>query len=200
MPTHLLAGYLSGLALIIAIGAQNAFVLRQGIRREHLLPIVLICSLSDAVLVVAGIAGLGALIQSTPDLLTATRYGGAVFLFAYGLLAAQRAWRGEQLTVVEQAPLPLANALATCLAFTFLNPHVYLDTVILLGALAIQRGTAGQWIFAAGAALASLSWFFALAYGARLLAPLFRKASAWRVLDSGIALLMFSLAANLLSS
>ena len=198
MQTPFIAGFLSGLVLIVAIGAQNSFVLRQAIRREHRLPVALICILSDAALIAVGIAGLGALIQTSTTLLTVTRYGGAVFLFAYAAFAAQRAWHGEQLTVEENGAMSLASAVVTCLGFTFLNPHVYLDTVVLLGSLANQQGASGRWLFGAGAATASLVWFTALAYGASLLAPLFRQQAAWRVLDSTIALVMFGLATSLL--
>ncbi|NMG43625.1 LysE family transporter [Aromatoleum toluvorans] len=198
METQFLAGFLACMALIVAIGAQNSFVLQQGIRREHLLPITLICALSDALLIGAGIAGLGALIQSSPVVLTIARYGGAAFLLVYGALAARRAWQGERLHVQAGAPVPLATAVATCLGFTFLNPHVYLDTVILLGGLANQHGEHGRWAFGAGSATASLLWFFALAYGARVLAPIFDRPVAWRVLDAAMALVMFALAASLL--
>ncbi|NMG28556.1 LysE/ArgO family amino acid transporter [Aromatoleum evansii] len=198
MDTRFLAGFLASMALIVAIGAQNSFVLRQGIRREHLLPVALICALSDALLIGAGIAGLGALIQSSPDLLAIARYGGAAFLVMYGGFAARRAWQGERMHVEAGAPVPLATAVATCLGFTFLNPHVYLDTVVLLGGLANQHGEHGRWVFGAGSAAASLLWFFTLAYGARVLAPLFARAIAWRVLDALMALVMFALAASLL--
>jgi L-lysine exporter family protein LysE/ArgO len=193
-----IAGFLSGIALIIAIGAQNSFVLRQGIRREHVLPIVLVCSIADAVLIVAGIAGLGALIQSHPLLLSVTRYGGAAFLVFYGWVAARRALQPHQLTVNPNEGSTLAAAMATCLAFTFLNPHVYLDTVILLGSLASQRGEEGRWVFGGGAVAGSFVWFFSLGFGARLLEPVFRKPVAWRVLDSLIALVMFGLGISLL--
>lgn len=196
---HLLAGFMSGLVLIVAIGSQNAFVLRQGIRREHLLPITLICAGADALLIAAGIADLGALIQSNHAVLSIAQYGGAAFLLAYGALAARRAWHGQALSVGGGDAVPLATALATCLGFTFLNPHVYLDTVILLGALANQRGDSGRWAFGAGAAIASVVWFVALAYGARLLAPWFSKPLAWRLLDTVIALVMLGLAFNLLA-
>lgn len=198
METQFLAGFLACMALIVAIGAQNSFVLQQGIRREHLLPITLICALSDALLIGAGIAGLGILVQSSPVVLGIARYGGAAFLCAYGALAARRAWHGERLRVEEGAAVPRAKAVATCLGFTFLNPHVYLDTVVLLGGLANQHGEHGRWVFGAGSAAASLLWFVALAYGARVLAPLFDRALAWRVLDSVMALVMFVLAAGLL--
>ncbi len=198
MNTQFVAGLLSGLVLIIAIGAQNTFVLRQGIRREHRLPITLICAGSDAMLIFAGIAGLGALIQNNTALLAIARYGGAAFLFAYGVLAARRAWQGEQLEIVENGAMPLLTAIATCLGFTFLNPHVYLDTVVLLGTLANQKGEAGRWVFGAGSAAASLMWFVALAYGTGYLAPLFRKQRAWRILDTLIAMVMLGLAISLL--
>jgi len=198
MISTLIAGFLSGAALIIAIGAQNSFVLRQGIRREHVLPIVLVCACSDALLIAAGIAGLGALIQAVPLLLAVTRYGGAAFLAAYGLLAARRALSPHRLAVDSGAGTSLGAAMATCFAFTFLNPHVYLDTVILLGSLANQCGDSGRWVFGGGAAAASFVWFFALGYGARLFGPLFCKASAWRVLDTLIALIMFGLGISLL--
>lgn len=198
MTPDLIAGFFSGAALIIAIGAQNSFVLRQGIRREHVLPIVLVCAGADALLIVLGIAGLGALIQSVPYLLEVTRYGGASFLVAYGFVAARRALQPHQLTVDSGVGTSRRAAIATCLAFTFLNPHVYLDTVILLGSLANQWGENGRWVFGCGAAAASFVWFFALGYGASLLGPLFRKAGAWRVLDSLIALIMFGLGMALL--
>ena len=199
MHAHFLAGFLSGLALIVAIGAQNSFVLRQALRREHRLPIAVICAGTDALLIGAGVAGLGVLIQNNATLLNVARYGGALFLFVYGALAARRAWAGEQLSIDEQEAMPLLTAIAACLGFTFLNPHVYLDTVVLLGALANQQGEDGRWLFGGGAALASLLWFGVLAYGASYLAPLFRKQGAWRVLDSLIALVMLGLAVRLLA-
>ena len=198
MNADLLAGFLSGAALIIAIGAQNAFVLRQGIRREHVLTVVLVCAGADALLIGAGIAGLGALIQALPATLAVARYGGAAFLLGYGLIAVRRVLQAQALTLDSDARVSLGSAVTTCLAFTFLNPHVYLDTVILLGSLASQRGEHGRWVFGSGAAMASVVWFFALGYGARLLAPLFGKPAAWRVLDALIALVMFTLAGSLL--
>ena len=197
MTYDLIAGFLSGAVLIIAIGAQNSFVLRQGIRREHVLPLVLLCSSADAVLILAGVAGLGALIQAEPALLGFARYAGAAFLVAYGVASARRALKAEQLLVDASTGTSLGVAVTTCLAFTFLNPHVYLDTVILLGSLANQRGE-GQWTFAAGAVSASFAWFFALGYGARFLAPLFAKPVAWRILDTLITFVMFGLAGMLL--
>lgn len=194
--TPVLFGFVTGLSLIVAIGAQNAFVLRQGIRNEHVLPVVILCAVSDLVLIVAGIAGLGALINAHPQLLNVTRYGGAAFLVGYGLLAARRAVHPATLTPSDAAPARLTSVLLTCLALTFLNPHVYLDTVVLLGSLAAQQGEA-RWLFGAGAAAASVVWFFSLGFGARRLAGLFAKATTWRVLDGLIALTMITLGISL---
>lgn len=199
MKAQFITGLLTGLSLIVAIGAQNTFVLQQALRREHRLPVMLICALSDALLIVAGIAGLGALILANPVLLAITRYGGAAFLLAYAALAARRAIAGGQLRIDENGGTSRLVAVATCLGLTFLNPHVYLDTVILLGTLANQQGANGRWQFGAGAALASLIWFTALAFGASLLAPVFRKKMAWRVLDSFIAVVMLGLGLSLLA-
>jgi L-lysine exporter family protein LysE/ArgO len=192
-------GFSTSLVLIVAIGAQNAFVLRQGLRREHVLPVVALCGLSDAVLISAGVAGLGALVERSPALLAVARYGGALFLLGYAVLAMRRALAPSVLRVDGRATgLSLRGALAATLGFTFLNPHVYLDTVVLLGAIGAQQPAMERPAFVAGALLASLSWFFGLGYGARLLAPWFAKASAWRVLDAGIALTMASIAFGLL--
>jgi L-lysine exporter family protein LysE/ArgO len=199
MPTDFITGFFSGAALIIAIGAQNAFVLRQGIRREHVLAVVLVCAGADALLIGAGILGLGALIQSVPLAMNVARYAGALFLIIYGVAAARRALNPHSLAVNASAGLSLTAALAACLTFTFLNPHVYLDTVILLGSLASQRGETGRWVFGVGAICASFVWFFSLGFGARLLAPWFLKPIAWRVLDILIALVMFALGAALLA-
>lgn len=198
MPSDLIAGFLTGAALIVAIGAQNAFVLRQGILGRHVLPLVAVCAGADALLILAGIAGVGALIEALPSAMALARYGGAAFLAAYGLLAARRAFAGMRPGVAPEGAKALGAALATCLAFTFLNPHVYLDTVILIGSLASQRGEEGRWLFGVGAAAASVVWFFSLGFGARLLAPVFAKPSAWRVLDALIAATMFALGASLL--
>ena len=194
--TASLFGFATSLSLIVAIGAQNAFVLRQGIRNEHVLPVVIICAVSDLVLIMAGVAGVGALVTAHPHLLTVARYGGAVFLVGYGLLAARRALRPTTLTPSDAGPASLKSVLLTCLALTFLNPHVYLDTVVLLGTLASQQGDA-RWRFGAGAAAASLVWFFGLGFGARRLAGLFAKPSTGRVLDGVIALTMIGLGVSL---
>ena len=189
-----LAGFATGLALIVAIGSQNAFVLRQGILRAHVLPLVAFCALSDALLILAGVAGGGALVQQYPVALEVARIGGAGFLAAYALFAARRALQPAALLPLDAPGLSLPAALATCFGFTFLNPHVYLDTVVLLGAVATQRGEAGRWWFAVGAASASLCWFAALGFGARLLRPVFARPLAWQVLDGVIAATMASLA------
>jgi L-lysine exporter family protein LysE/ArgO len=192
------SGFFLGAGLIIAIGAQNAFVLRQGLRRSHVFTICLACSLADAVLIVAGVAGLGTLIARSPRLIVLVTIGGAIFLAAYGLLAARRILRTESLTPAETPDTDLKGALAACFAFTFLNPHVYLDTVVLVGSLSAAHAGPARAAFAAGAALASFVWFFGLGYGARLLTPIFRRPAAWRVLDGLVALIMWSLAATLL--
>jgi L-lysine exporter family protein LysE/ArgO len=198
MTADFLSGLATGMALIVAIGSQNAYVLRQGIRREHVLALVLFCALSDAVLIMAGIGGAGVLIRGNALLLQITRYGGALFLLGYGALAARRAWRGSQMMLDPSAPTTLNAALLACFGFTFLNPHVYLDTVVLLGSIANQRPDPMRWVFGAGACVGSLVWFSALGFGARLLAPVFRTTIAWRALDSAIALTMATMAAALL--
>lgn len=192
------AGFFLGFSLILAIGAQNAFVLRQGLRRSHVLPVALTCALSDAVLIVAGVAGFGALVDRFPSLITVLTWGGAAFLLAYGALAFRAAWRGgAQMQAADDAPQRLGPVLATCLALTWLNPHVYLDTVVLLGGIAARYGSE-RWMFGAGAALASLTFFLSLAYGARLLAPVFARPRAWQALDLLVGLVMWGIAAKLL--
>jgi L-lysine exporter family protein LysE/ArgO len=190
----LLAGFATSLSLIVAIGAQNAFVLRQGLRREHILPVVLTCALSDALLISGGIAGLGALIESSPTALNIAKYGGAAFLFTYAAIAARRAFQPSVLSPADHAPAALRSVVLTCLGFTYLNPHVYLDTVVLLGSLANQRGTDGRWLYGLGAVAASFGWFFALGFLARKLGPFFARPRAWQFLDGGIALVMATLA------
>ncbi len=194
-----LLGFAAALSLIVAIGAQNAFVLRQGIRDERVLPVVILCAASDLMLIIAGVAGVGALVTSHPQVMTIARYGGAAFLIGYGLLAARRALRPQVMTPSADGPARLSAVLATCLALTFLNPHVYLDTVILLGTLANQQGEK-RWLFAAGAAAASVVWFFGLGFGARRLAGLFASPGTWRVLDGLIAVTMVALGLSLLAT
>ena len=201
-----LAGLGLGLSLIIAIGAQNVFVLRQGIRREHVLAVVIVCAVSDAVLIAAGIAGLGALLGVVPWLIDVVRWAGAVFLIGYGMLAARRAWRptgaltvGEQPEGGEPAPVSgtrLRGVLLTALALTWLNPHVYLDTVFLLGSIA-STWQEQRWLFGAGAMLGSALWFTALGFGARYLGRWLSSPRAWRWLDAGIAVVMVAIAVSL---
>jgi L-lysine exporter family protein LysE/ArgO len=197
----LLAGFGLGLSLIVAIGAQNAFVLRQGLRGEHVVAVVLVCALSDAVLITAGVAGVGALVQQVPWLLVVVRVGGAAFLLAYAALAARRALRpsGDALDADGPARRTTPRAVVlTALALTWLNPHVYLDTVVLLGSVAATQGEARGW-FGVGAVLASVVWFAGLGFGARLLRPVFARPGAWRVLDAGVAVVMVAIAVSLLA-
>jgi len=199
MTSPLLVGFVASFTLIAAIGAQNAFVLRQGIRREHVLPVVALCTVSDLVLIAAGIAGVGALINAHPGAVTVAKFGGALFLFGYGALAARRAFRPSSLTPSEAAPARLLDVLLTAAALTFLNPHVYLDTVVLLGALANEHRD-GRWLFGVGAVTASAVWFVSLGLGARKLSGLFASPLTWRVLDAAIAVMMTGLGAAMLLS
>ena len=192
-----LAGLVTGLSLIVAIGAQNAYVLRTGLARLHVGLVVAVCALSDAVLVLAGVLGVGGLVTAHPELLTVVRWVGAAYLVGYGLLCLRNA-RHPKALAADGIPPSRSGVLATVVALTWLNPHVYLDTVLLVGSLANQHGPDGRWWFAGGAALASVAWFTSLGYGARLLAPLFARPATWRVLDVAIALVMFTIAATLL--
>ena len=192
-----LSGFLLGASLIIAIGAQNAFILRQGLLRSHVFILCLICALSDAVLIAAGVAGLGTLIKQSPILIEVVTLGGAIFLGFYALKAFQRMAKPDALKDEGAASPPLNAAVLTCLAFTFLNPHVYLDTVLLVGSLSSVYEGRAQTAFGVGAATASFVWFFGLGYGARLLQPLFTKPAAWRVLDGIIGVVMSALALSL---
>jgi L-lysine exporter family protein LysE/ArgO len=194
----LLAGFSLGFSLILAIGAQNAFVLKQGLRQEHVFLTSLICALSDALLITAGVLGFGAIVKAYPQIELIARFGGAAFLIAYGLKSFYAAYRSDQALVAEGATASSALKVAlTCLAFTWLNPHVYLDTVFLLGAISVQYGEQ-QDLFGIGAVCASFVFFFSLGYGARVLRPLFAKPKAWRVLDLMIGAIMITLATNLL--
>ncbi len=189
-------GFALSLTLIVAIGAQNAFVLRQGLRREHVGAVVAWCAASDALLMAAGVAGLAQLLQRLPALAGWLTAGGVVFLVAYGLRALARAFRPQALAAGNGAGLSRAQALAQAAAFTLLNPHVYLDTVVLVGSVGARQGDA-RWWFVLGAAGASLMWFAGLGYGARRLAPVFARPAAWRVLDALVGLTMLVLAAAL---
>jgi L-lysine exporter family protein LysE/ArgO len=193
-----LSGFVTGLSLIVAIGAQNAFVLRQGLRRQHVLLVVGVCACSDLALISAGVAGIGTIVERAPLVLVVVRWFGAAFLLGYGLVAARRAVRGGHLDAAADRQLSPRAVLATAFAFTWLNPHVYLDTVLLVGSIASTHGVMGRWWFAVGAGVASLCWFSALGFGARVLTPVFRRPSSWRVLDGGIAVVMLALAASLL--
>ena len=216
MLTPLLAGLGLGFSLIVAIGAQNLFVLRQGIRREHVLVVATICAVSDAVLIIAGVAGLGFVVAAAPWLVVVARWAGALFLLTYGLLAARRAWRGGETGLdaegADAASAPasgattgspatltrtrLAPVILTVLALTWLNPHVYLDTVLMLGSIAATHGEE-RWLFAAGAVAASILWFTALGFGARYVGRWLRTPLSWRVLDAVIAVVMIVIAVSL---
>ncbi|WP_269931551.1 LysE/ArgO family amino acid transporter [Aminobacter sp. HY435] len=194
-----ISGFLLGASLIIAIGAQNAFILRQGLLRQHVFILCLICAASDALLIAAGIAGLGTLISRSPNLILVVTLGGALFLFTYAIIAFRRAMKPEVLQAAKSGEARLWPAVAACLAFTFLNPHVYLDTVVLLGSLSASYEGQARLAFGLGAATASFVWFFGLGYGARLLEPVFARPSAWRVLDVVIGLVMAAIGLSLVS-
>jgi L-lysine exporter family protein LysE/ArgO len=195
-----LFGLGTGLGLIVAIGAQNAYLLRIGIaaRPRVILLGVTICAGSDALLILAGVAGMGALISQAPVLLIVIRYFGAAFLIVYGLLAAKRAAFPSGGGLREDQDRSLKRPLLALLAFTWLNPHVYLDTVILVGGVANQQDGDGRWWFALGAVAASVLWFTALGFGAQLLKPLFRRRGTWRVLDALVAAVLLLLGLRLL--
>ena len=198
MTSPFLNGFFLGASLIIAIGAQNAFILRQGLLRQHVFILCLICAAADAILIALGVAGLGTLIQSAPQLITAVTLGGAAFLFAYSFIAFRRAMKPSAMDTKGEGEGSLQRAISTCLAFTFLNPHVYLDTVVLLGSLSARYEGEGRLAYALGAMTASFVWFFALGYGARLLEPVFAKPAAWRTLDIVIGLVMALIGLSLL--
>ncbi len=187
-----------GASLIIAIGTQNAFLLKQGLQRHYVFTCTCICIVCDVLLIAAGVAGMGSLITGNPSLLLWIKLAGALFLLGYGLRAARAAWRPAALVVgAAREPASYMAVVSTTFALTLLNPHVYLDTVVLLGAIGGQQVGAGRFYFGAGAMLASAIWFASLGYGARFLAPLFAKPLAWRVLDAVIAVVMWSIAVSL---
>jgi len=198
MISSFFTGFALGLTLIVAIGAQNAFVLRQGLRREQVGAIVLFCAAADALLMAAGVAGLAGLIGQRPQLARAMALAGAAFLAAYGLRALWRARSPGALQPAAAAGLTRAQALAQVAAFTLLNPHVYLDTVLLVGSVGAQQAAGTRGAFVAGAALSSALWFTSLGYGARALAPLFARARSWQALEALIGVTMLVLAATLL--
>lgn len=195
------AGMATGAGLIIAIGAQNAFVLTQGIRKQHRFVVALICSLCDALLIGCGVAGMGTLIEQSPRLLGFAAAGmGALFLFIYGLKSLFSVFQAEQgLEEAEVKVVSRKQVILTTLAITLLNPHVYLDTVVLLGGISATFEGGGRYLFGGGALTMSFIWFFTLAYGSALLAPLFRKAITWRILNIAIFLVMWSIAYRLLA-
>jgi L-lysine exporter family protein LysE/ArgO len=194
----LIVGLLTGLSLIVAIGAQNAYLLRQGLMRAHVGPVVVVCVLSDYALIVAGVTGLGTVVHYAPWALAAARWLGVAFLAWYGL---RTAWHARHPAALAARPagtsLSRSIVVRRAMALTWLNPHVYLDTVVLLGSIAAAHGPGGRWWFALGACVASTLWFAALGYGARLLAPLLASPRAWQVLDLLIAATMLFIAAQL---
>ncbi|CAM5276412.1 MULTISPECIES: LysE/ArgO family amino acid transporter [unclassified Thauera] len=194
-----LNGFILTLGLIMAIGAQNAHVLRQGLRGEHVLLTVSVSALCDMALILVGIAGLGSLFVASPDLMAMARYGGAAFLLWYGSRALRSALRGgREMNLAEHKRMSRGQALLAAAGFSLLNPHAYLDTVVLLGSIGSQQAEDLRPLFAAGAISASIVWFVLLGYGARLLVPLFSRPLAWRVLDGLVALMLWGIAASLL--
>lgn len=193
----LIAGFLLGLSLILAIGAQNAFILKQGLRREHVFVLCAICAISDAILITFGVFGFALVASKLPLIEPFARFGGALFLFIYGAKSFWAAWcSSATLAASDTSANSLTSAVLTCLAFTWLNPHVYLDTFVLLGSISTQYSQEKNQ-FALGAASASVFFFFSLGYGARLLAPIFQKAIAWKILEVVIGVVMWTIALSL---
>lgn len=194
-----ISGFLLGLSLIIAIGSQNAFILKQGLKREHIFFISLFCAVSDALLISAGVAGFGAITVQYPQIVNIAKIAGMVFLIGYGLQSLYASVRiSHAITIDGQAVTGLKKALLLCFGFTWLNPHVYLDTLVLVGM--VSTGASSKLAFGIGAVSASFFFFFALGYGALLLRPLFTKPKAWNLLDAGVGILMFYLAWHLYQS
>lgn len=192
----LIPGFLTGLSLIVAIGAQNAFVIRQGLLRSQVLLVVIVCSISDALLIILGTGGLGKIVQSNPDLLAFIRWFGVAYLTWFGIKSLRSALKENQLLATGQAEVSWKRILTTVLALTYLNPHVYLDTVIFVGSIANQF-EGDKWFFALGASIASVVWFSTIGFGARAASHLMSKPIFWRILDISIALIMFSIALTL---
>lgn len=192
----LVPGFVTGLSLIIAIGAQNAFVIRQGLLRQHVLLIVAICAISDATLIFLGTGGLGTLIQSKPSLLEFIRWFGVIYLTWFGVRSIRSAFKNQSLEATAGSTISKSAIVSTCLSLTFLNPHVYLDTVILLGSIANQFEN-NRWFFAMGASFASIVWFTSIGYGARAASRFMSKPIFWKILDSLIAVVMFTIAISL---
>jgi L-lysine exporter family protein LysE/ArgO len=197
MQTAMLQGFGMSAGLIVAIGAQNAFVLGQAVRREHHYPVAALCLLFDVLLIGLGVAGAGALVATHPALASAAAWGGAAFVFWYGLGSLRSALRGGSLRADGGAPLSLGRALLLTTGVTLLNPHAWLDTVVLLGSVSGTFQGEARWFFGLGAVAASALWFFTLSAGGARLAPLFRRPAAWRVLDGAICLIMWSIAFSL---
>ncbi|NHI02215.1 LysE/ArgO family amino acid transporter [Oceanimonas sp. MB9] len=192
-----LSGFALSFSLILAIGSQNAFVLKQGIKSHHVFVVCAVCALSDAVLISLGVAGFGAIVKQFPAIETIARYGGATFLAVYAFLSFKSAFAtSHAMTAAGDTRQSLPKTVAICLAFTWLNPHVYLDTVVLLGSISTQYQPA-QGLFALGAICASLVFFFSLGYGARVLAPVFQRPQAWKVLEFVVGVMMTTIAATL---
>ena len=192
----LITGFFTGLSLIVAIGAQNAFVIKQGLLRSHVTLVVFVCAISDALLIIVGTGGLGRIIQSKPDLLNIIRWFGVIYLTWFGIKSVRAAFRNETLTASDKSAVSWKKVLLTVLAMTYLNPHVYLDTVIFVGSLANQFESQ-RWYFALGACIASGVWFSVIGYGARSASHLMSKPIFWRILESVIAAIMFTLAITL---
>ncbi|WP_211097767.1 LysE/ArgO family amino acid transporter [Ahrensia marina] len=199
MMSAFVSGLLLGAGLIIAIGAQNAFVLRQGLLKTHVFALCLLCASSDALLITLGVLGFGTLIQQSQTALIIVQFAGAAFLFFYGLQALMRALKPQAIEDIAGTGSSLRSVLVTALALTFLNPHVYLDTVVLLGGISTQYAGFDRLWFGAGAVLASFLWFFVLGYGARFLIPIFQKRRSWQILDTLIAIIMWVIAYSLIA-
>lgn len=197
----LLKGFCASSGLIIAIGAQNAFVIRQGLRRQHLLLTALLCSSIDAILIAAGVIGFGYYISEYPLFIDFTKYFAATFLFFYGVISFRSAFKKDSSknSLCEGTGNSAKKVILSLLALSLLNPHVYLDTVILLGSIASQQPAHEQLYFAFGAITASFTWFFAITFGARLLSPFFQKENSWRIIDGFIAITMWAIAFNILN-
>ncbi len=193
-----LEGFLLGAGLIIAIGSQNAFVLAQGIAHRHVFAVSTVCFLSDAILIAAGVGGFGTIVRSWPTLIVIVTILGAIFLVLYGAIAFNRARTPHRLETGNGNSGSLVGAISTALILTWLNPHVYLDTVLMLGGISARYENDARFAFGSGAVAASFVWFYALGYGAMLLAPIFRKPLAWRFLDTAIGLVMWAIAASLI--
>jgi L-lysine exporter family protein LysE/ArgO len=197
--TLLLKGLGFGAGLIVAIGSQNAFVLRQGLKREHVFWVALVSALADVLLILLGTLGLGTLFSSSPLLIQVATWGGALFLFWYGFRSFRAVFKPQSLELKgERSPSSLHSVIGATLAFSLLNPHVYLDTVVLIGSVAARESLEGRTLFGLGASIASIVWFFGLAYGAGRLTPLFQNPRAWQILDALVGLTMWGIALSLL--